>query len=209
MDYIRKIKNKLICLKNRIGLRNKGFTIISNNCWGGFVYQKFGLKYKSPFIGLFLFAPDYIKLLENFNELIFRDIKFINFKDSKYIDYIKKDDINHSYPIGIIDDDIEIHFLHYKSNQEAYEKWMRRVKEINLNNIMFKFSDRDLCTNTLIERFDNLNLKNKICFTAKKYSNLKSCIPIDECKGLKYVESEWIYYEKYIDIKSYLNGLNR
>lgn len=207
MDYIRRIKNKFVRLVNRIGLKNKDFTIISNNCWGGFVYQKFGLKYRTPFIGLFLFAPDYIKLLENFNELIFTDIKFIEFKESKYIDYIKKEDKDYSYPIGIIGDDIEIHFLHYKSNEEAYQKWIKRVNRINLDNIVFKFSDRDLCCYELIERFNNLSLKNKLCFTAKEYLNLKSCITIYECEHLKCVESEWIYYENYIDIKRYLNNL--
>ena len=45
-------------------------TIISNNCWGGFVYQKFNLQYRTPFVGLFIFAPDYIELLENFDTLI-------------------------------------------------------------------------------------------------------------------------------------------
>lgn len=36
---------------NSIRFRNKSFTIISNNCWGGLVYQKVGLGYQSPTIG--------------------------------------------------------------------------------------------------------------------------------------------------------------
>ena len=32
-------------------LVNKDFSIISNNCWGGVVYEWFGLEKKSPTIG--------------------------------------------------------------------------------------------------------------------------------------------------------------
>ena len=79
-----KLKIKIMKYINKLGLKNKDFTIVSNNCWGGFVYQKFGLEYKTPFIGLFIFTPDYIELLKNFKELIFKELKFINFEQSKY-----------------------------------------------------------------------------------------------------------------------------
>ena len=135
-----KLKIKIMKYINRIGLKNKDFTIVSNNCWGGFVYQKFGLEYKTPFIGLFIFTPDYIELLKNFKELIFKELKFINFEQSKYYKEIIKNKNYHIYPIAIIGGKVEIHFLHYKSNEEAAEKWKRRVKRINFNNILFKLS---------------------------------------------------------------------
>lgn len=65
-----------MCLKSK--LTNKDFTIISNNCWGAFVYQKFNLQYNTPFVGLFLFAPDYIKLLKNFENMINNKLTFID-----------------------------------------------------------------------------------------------------------------------------------
>lgn len=207
MRKINELKVKLIQYKNRIGLKNKDFTIISNNCWGGFVYQKFGLEYKTPFIGLFLFAPDYIKLLENFEELIFTDISFIDINKSKYINHIKNENKNPIYPVGVIGDDIEIHFLHYKSEKEALIKWNKRIKRINLNNMIIKFSDRDLCTRELIKKFDSLKFNNKICFVAKNYEEVKNCIVFNEFKNSDCVESEWLYYENYINIKKYINRL--
>ncbi|MDM0445791.1 DUF1919 domain-containing protein [Clostridium perfringens] len=199
------IKRKIIIGKNRFNLRNKNFTIISNNCWGGFVYNKFGIKYNSPFVGLFMYAQDYINLLERFDSIDFFEIKFIDIEESKYKKYIKGENRNINYPIGLIDDDLEIHFLHYKSKEEAIEKWTRRAKRINYENLIFKFSDRDLCTPELIYRFEKLNFKNKICFTAKEYRNYKSCIQIKEFKDKEFVEFEWMYYERYVDIKKYLN----
>jgi len=49
----------------RSQLKNRNFTIVSNNCWGGEVYRGFGLPYQTPFVGLFLFPACYIKLLKN------------------------------------------------------------------------------------------------------------------------------------------------
>lgn len=57
MDKIKKNMKRILGNINKIGLKNKCFTIISNNCWGGFVYQKFNLQYRTPFVGLFIFAP--------------------------------------------------------------------------------------------------------------------------------------------------------
>jgi uncharacterized protein (DUF1919 family) len=56
-----KIENIAVKPIRRQLLNDHSFSIISNNCWGGFVYQYFGLKYSSPFAGLFLFSKDYLK----------------------------------------------------------------------------------------------------------------------------------------------------
>ena len=55
------------------------------------------------------------------------------------------------YPIGKLGNDVEIHFLHYKSETEAQEKWNRRLKRMNFNNILFKFSDNDMSNLKLIK----------------------------------------------------------
>lgn len=41
------------------------FTIISNNCWGGEVYESYNLIKQSPTVGLFFMASDYIKFIYN------------------------------------------------------------------------------------------------------------------------------------------------
>ena len=46
-------------------LKRSDFSIISNNCWAGFVYSKFGLEYTTPTIGMGIVDDDYIKFLEN------------------------------------------------------------------------------------------------------------------------------------------------
>lgn len=59
----------------RIGLKNRDFSILSNNCWGGAVYDTFSLQYKTPTIGLYLMAEDYINFLENQSYYLKLDLK--------------------------------------------------------------------------------------------------------------------------------------
>ena len=65
-DSVKKGLRSILTSIRRIGLINDNFTIISNNCFAGFVYQKFDIQYNTPFIGLFILGPDYIYLLKSF-----------------------------------------------------------------------------------------------------------------------------------------------
>ena len=41
-------------------LTNTNFTIISNNCWGGVIYESYDLPKNTPTAGMFFMADDYI-----------------------------------------------------------------------------------------------------------------------------------------------------
>lgn len=191
-----KINNIMFSKIRYFFIKNKEISIISNNCWGGFMYQRYNLKYNSPFIGLFIYAPDYIKLLKNLEENLKLQLQFIKAEESKYIDNTALNKTK--YPIGLLGEDIEIHFLHYKTKEEAEEKWQKRLKRIDFQNLLVKFSDRDLCNKELIYEFDKLNYEKKICLTSREYNELKSVYFIKECQNKETVDKEWKYSEKYI-----------
>lgn len=54
------IGNKILATSRRAKLTNTDFSIISNNCWGGHVYRRYGLPYTSPTVGMYFFSEDYI-----------------------------------------------------------------------------------------------------------------------------------------------------
>ncbi len=84
MSIKEKIKRTLKSIR-RIGLKNKDFTIISNNCWAGAsVYKYYGLQYKTPTCGLFLFSHDFIQFVKDLKAHLDAEITEIHFKDSKY-----------------------------------------------------------------------------------------------------------------------------
>ena len=145
----KKVQNYIRCSLRRKKLRNKDFTIISNNCWAGFIYQKYGLQYKTPTIGLFFIGNDYIKFCKKLKYYVNQDLKFISFSESKNYDLIKGD---REYPIARLDD-IEIYFMHYKTKKEAKEKWYRRCKRINYDSLIFKVSQREGFTKQDMEEF--------------------------------------------------------
>lgn len=193
----------------RAGLKNQSFTLISDNCWAGFVYQDFSLSYNTPFIGLFLYTPCYVLLLENFDEMMASELHFIKPEDSRYVDEMKKEGLVGKYPVGLLMGKVEIHFLHYKSEDEAYRKWNHRKRRIDKDNMLVKMVDRDFCTEELVARFDALPFKHKYCFSSKEYPAYPSVITFGEFKGMKNVEREWKYYKRYMNIKEILNQLKQ
>jgi len=164
----RQIFKNLLNKKDIKLLKNKNFVIISNNCWGGEIYQWYKRPYNSPFVGLFIYSPCYLKLLSNFNHYISQKLIFT--KKSNYFEE------QVTYPIGKLDD-IEIHFLHYKSEHEAEDKWTRRTKrmleETNMDNYYFKTCDMYNSDEAILKEFHKLPYKNKVSFGIKNYTSLK------------------------------------
>ena len=59
-------------------------------------------------------------------------------------------------------DDVEVVFLHYRSDKEPIEKWEIGKGKVNLSNLIVKFNDQNgFSINNLID-FERLPYKNKI-----------------------------------------------
>lgn len=179
MTFVKKVFYKLLDIPYEFLIRNlnknRDFSLISNNCWGGRIYEDYNLPYLSPTVGLFFYADDYIKFLKDLEVNLSSELKFL--ENSKYeIANIYRESNRNYYPIGVLNDDIEIHFLHYSTNQDAYEKWERRRKRVNFDNLYVKMCDQNLCNYTHIEEFFQLPFKNKIFFSSKNYTNFDNLV---------------------------------
>ena len=198
---------KFLSASRRKRLNNTDFTIISNNCWGGVCYEYFGLPKLSPTVGMYFFAEDYIKFLENFAYYMTKDIDIINGIDSKHADELKK--LNQlSYPIGRLGSDIEIIFLHYNNPEIAKEKWMRRIKRINYNNLIFKFSNMNQCTPYLMKRFSDMDLPGKKIMFVNRLEDIEkySCaVYYPGYEEDEQIDNDTYYWCKYFDVISLLN----
>ncbi|WP_455755659.1 DUF1919 domain-containing protein [Sulfurimonas sp.] len=209
IEFGRNIEKYIKSKINRLFIKEDDFTIISNNCWGTFIYKKYGLNYQSPFVNLVIFAPDYIELLENFSVNTLNNLSFIPHNESKHKDELISLGIYETaYPIGILDNKYELHFIHYPSQEDAKDKWLRRVKRMNLNKLIFKFSDGDKYENNMAKRFDDLKFKNKVCFLAKDHPELKSIVTLDKFRGQQRVRDEWKNSKKEFDVTKFINNLH-
>lgn len=185
--------------KNRKDLQVKNPTIISDNCWGGRIYQELGLPYQSPFIGLFIYAPDYVKLCANLKHYLGgkHELKFV--EESRYR---TKEAV--TYPLALLDD-IEIHFLHYADEAEARSKWTRRLSRMNWNQLYFKMNDNDGATYELLKEFQNLPYQAKVIFSAKNYTDLEDLIYFESRSEQGFVGEDLKIYHPYFDVVRWLN----
>lgn len=195
---VRRIRYYLYNYKERHALINRDFTIIANNCWGWKVYNQLGMPYRTPFIGLHINGPCFIKLLKNLPYYLQQELTFVYC--SKY------DDKKYSYPIALLGNDIEIHFVHYDSEDHARGTWQRRVKRINWDNLFIKMCDGYYATPELIKEFDTLDFENTVCFTAKPYPSLTSCVWAKRDKSRPCVDRDFNFYKYYFSAVKWLNG---
>lgn len=184
-------------------IKNKDFSIISNNCWAGRVYQYLDMPYLSPTAGLYFFAPDYIKFISDLRRYLDTPLRFITPEESKYYEEIKKRNQTDK-PIGILDD-VEIVFLHYKTKEEAEEKWNRRKARVNYDNIILKFSRMNLCTEKEIEQFDSLPFRNKFVINNRTPLKYESEVYWDEPWKEEGILRDTIPFPGNIKLKKHLN----
>jgi uncharacterized protein (DUF1919 family) len=203
-----KLTNRLIATIEEWQLKDKRFVLLSNNCWGYEIYQALGRKYNTPLVGLFLFAECYIRFLEDFWNCINSTIEFT--QTSKY----RKESVSTDYPIGLLNNGVEIHFMHYSSEREAKEKWSRRIdrlkKDVELNVPVFlKFCDRDSCTNEHLARFHALPFKNKLSIGVNPFNAVNHLyLPkMKDPKGMFVLDGLNLYRKRYqyFDISCWLS----
>lgn len=178
-------------------------SIFSMNCFGGHIYQDLHWKYNSPTAGLFFFADDFCSILEDIS-ILKRQVFFKS--HSKWDLANKKMQARpHIYPIGYFQGtDIEIHFLHYHTEEEALSKWNKRMRRFNFDRFIAIGFQQNLCTIHTLKRFSNLSLSNK-CFFCNQDLGFSSVIYIKEFRGkdespdpYKYVNIYYRYLAGYL-----------
>lgn len=196
-------------------LKFTDFTIISNNCWGGMIYESYNLPKESPTVGMFFMAKDYIEFLSDLKGYIGGKLTFIKSEESRWkeMPQVSEDKRFGHYPVGMLSNGkntIEIFFLHYHSEQEAHEKWERRIQRINWDKLLIKFNDQNGCTEKEVGDFMKLPFKNKLFFTCKHWPNENARHTVIR----QFPKHDFIMasYEpfgknKYIDITSVINKL--
>ena len=104
--------------------------------------------------------------------------------------------IYHDLGLRFLTPTINLYFKHYKTFDEAVNKWNERKSRIVWDNIFIMMTDRHLdienganassCSDNIFESFDKLPFKNKICFCAKQHEQ-KSCFQLYEYSRKKCV----------------------
>lgn len=179
-------------------------TIISSNCFAGRIMQDLNMQYNSPTLGLW-FTPDSFSLFcSDLHRYLKSNINFSYHSKYKLGEQKRLNWRDHPYPIGNIENEIEIHFLHYCSFDEAVDKWKRRSTRVNFDNMLLIGMEQNGCTEEDIKRFDSIPYPAKIYFTSRPYP-YKSVIFVKEFEGKGHVGDP--YRQGYIFYKYLLEWL--
>lgn len=203
ISKINKLSSLLFFRKRKVKkmqkkLENEGFTLISSNCIGGLLYHDLKHEFLSPTINLYFNSPvEFIKFCENLNYYISLDMTEVE---------------NNKYPIVQLGD-IKLHMVHYKSFEEAKNKWDERKKRINFDKIFIIFTDRNGFHEELLGRFDKLNYK-KVFFSHTDIKEFNWICYVNEFKKSSCVGDLTTYanifgdkfYEKHFNFIKWLNG---
>jgi uncharacterized protein (DUF1919 family) len=201
--HIKRLRQYLL-RRQWAGIKYNDFSIISSNCIGSRIYMELHISYRTPTVGLFFFPHDYIKFALDLPYYFAQPLLFTETSAHESANEARK---TRPYPIGIVDD-IEVHFLHYASRQEALEKWQRRKKRVNWERLFFTFTDQD-CTLEDLENFDRLPYPNKVCFVAGKYSQLKSCVTVPVFTGQDQVGNLFTNYHIFLGVFDFTKWINQ
>lgn len=116
--------------------------IICNDCVGGRLYQHLNKEYNNPFIWCRIYYNSFRKILCNFNNIDFYNIKY---DDSYFTDGIK----THI----ILENDIEINYPHYIQNSKF------SIPTKQNNNIDIYYNDiKTYTVNKYLSRLNRMNM---------------------------------------------------
>ncbi len=132
-------------------------TILSDDCWGGFVYKKLKLPFTTPLINIDWDRDQYAEFISDPLFYLNTELKMV--REGNLRDGI--------YPIGSLGDEnrkVEMGLIHNVNFKEAKEQWDRRKQRVNEQNIFVKmgFSVCDK-KDEWLTAFKNLSYK-KILF---------------------------------------------
>lgn len=193
MELLRRVEWRLYKEIKRHKLRNRNATIISSNCNGEFMYYDMRLPFLSPTINLSFDMNDYVKLLDNLHWYMSQPITPC--LDKQF-----------DFPCGMLAD-IKIRFNHYKTFEEAVEKWEERKKRINWDNLYVVAIDGDNCSEESLKQFDALPFKHKVIFTHCPRPDIKSAFYLKGFENQKGVGVA-IYFKKQFRIRRYLDDFD-
>lgn len=175
---IKRIVGKLQALRNTRRIRkaqkaftNRDVTIISQNCIGGVVSHDMNMPFRSPTVNLFFPVDDFVRFVGRLEHYLNMDL-LLSWAEE--------------YPVGKLGD-VELHFVHYTTCQEAKTAWERRKNRVNMRNVVVLSTDRDGFDDGVFAKWKEIPYP-KLLFTAcEKYAGDKDSIFFPQYNNSGYV----------------------
>lgn len=138
-------------------------TILSDDCWGGYIYNYLGLEFSSPLINILWDKDEYSKFIQKPLYYLQSDLKMVREGNLKL----------GIFPIGQIGSDkdfVQMYFTHNVTFNEAKEQWNRRKDRINPNNLIVKmgFAASEKNVKKYIDAFQKCKLRKVLFYNGNE-----------------------------------------
>lgn len=190
--------------KMKESLKKESITFLTPNCIGGILFHDLGLKFMSPTVNLMMSQTDFLKFVKNLDAYL--NGKFTYFKHQEY-------ECPCAYLVAEGLPRITVHFTHYKTREEAENKWNSRKLRIDKNNIFIFIEERDGITAEELRSLSSLKVRGIVAFTYNEYPDIPYAVYLEEyhkegevgniLKRNYFDDSR--EYEKYFDFVKWFN----
>ncbi len=195
------------CKQRAKGLKVDDFTIISNNCWGGTIYESYGMRKDTPTVGMFIMPSDYVRFCGDLDRYLSEPLEFITSEESKWRGVLGDKDNWGSYLIGRVGD-VELHMLHHHDEVTARRKWESRVGRVRRDRLIFKLNDQNGATEEDLLAFDALPLEHKLVFSVREHPGVRCCKRIHGPRGAEFIPASWEPFgaNRSFNVTDYINS---
>lgn len=143
-------------------IRESNMSIVSDSCWGGFVYHLLGMEFTSPLINTYILEEDFLRLISDIRYWFRFPLKEKTLKSP-----------SETYPIGILEDEkgkkVEIKFFHDNDFTEVIEKWKRRLERFNYDNYLVQMNVMNEEAAIRFSEFHSEGLVKKVGFSPSEF----------------------------------------
>ena len=140
-------------------LKHTDFTLLSNNCFAGLFLHDLGLRFDTPTVNLFFRETDFFDFLEHLDHYLAQPLKEISNTVPELAAL--------NYPVaklsgGDVGKDIEIHFMHYGSFEEAEAAWEKRKLRMHPDHLFAVWNHFESEDAAMYARAQALPVKHKM-----------------------------------------------
>jgi uncharacterized protein (DUF1919 family) len=166
-SLVKTFRNRLGARLNQIGLRDRDFSILSNDCWAEALYEDWEVPCRTPFRGLGMDPSSFLHFVSDLERYLKEPLRFVPHSRHTVVNRFRGQD---GWPIGMLGEEVEIYFLHYREEEEARRAWEDGCRAINLEHVAVKFTvDKDGARPEHIEQFNRLPFKRKLLLCKRSY----------------------------------------
>jgi uncharacterized protein (DUF1919 family) len=186
-------------------LARSDFSIVCSNCWGAEAYRHLEVPYQTPFVGLFIEAPCYMRILRDLPGYLAAQLEFIERSRYPHINELRDSGKRARYPIGLLHGDAEVHFLHFDDPEEAAAKWTRRAERINWDNLLVSLLEYGPRDTAALAEFDALSqYHRKLVLTPERRPGISSAWQV----RASFSNAASVYYQTLaqFDVVDWLNS---